>query len=275
MLAVRRVLVVQSEALVAMRAKHAIRPTRRNQMSYQFSPLDLKDGERIADAVMSRLRRAIARHDLQPGFHLSVPSLAAQMGTSRSPVHEAVKRLVQEGLATEEPRRGAFVTAYNPPALIPLYEVRYVLEGFAAGLAAERAGSEAIRQMEAVLDQEATAIARDDLEAHIDIDIQFHEQIVAAAANPALEEMLGQVHARIRSAMLSRIVPTGPEQALADHRAVLEAIKRRNSLAADQAAREHVMRVYTKLVGQRVMASAPMDSLAGAPYIRRPIKTKP
>lgn len=232
-------------------------------MNFHFSPLESHDGERISDAVMNCLRRAIVRHELPPGFHLSVPKIAAQLGISRSPVHEAVKRLVQEGLATEEPRRGAFVTAYSPPALIPLYEVRYVLEGFAAGLAAERAGAEALRELEEVLDLQAAAIARDDLEAHIDVDIRFHQRLLAAAANPALEEMLGQVHARIRSAMISRIIPTGPEQALADHRAVLDAIKRRDSLAADKAARVHVMRVYSRLVGQRAVDSVPAHDMKG------------
>lgn len=227
--------------------------------TFRFSALELPQGGRIADAVFSSLRRAIVRHELQPGFHLSVPALASQLGTSRSPVHEAVKRLVQEGLATEEPRRGAFVTSYSPPALVPLYEVRYVLEGFAASLAAERASVDMIRQMTEILEDEADAIAKDHLERHIDIDLQFHRFILTAAANPALEDMLNQLYARIRTAMIARIVPTGPEQALADHRAVLAAIAGRDSAAADRAARAHVMRVYSKLAAQRAFGSAGTD----------------
>src|SRR5690606_19836138 len=94
-----------------------------------FSKVTPETGERIADAVHHRLRSAIVRHEVSSGYHLSVPALAAQFGTSRSPVHEAVKRLVAEGLATEIPRRGAFVTVYSPSFLLPLYEVRGALDG--------------------------------------------------------------------------------------------------------------------------------------------------
>lgn len=213
--------------------------------------LDLSGKERIADTVFHRLRRAIVRHELPADYHLSVPQLAAQFGISRSPVHEAVKRLVQEGLATEYPRRGAFVTAFSATALIPLYELRCVLDGFAAGLVAERGSHSVIAHLRKVLEEEAEAVARDDVERHIEIDMEFHRLIISAAANPALEETLTVLYEKIRGAMTARVVPTGPAQALADHRAVLEALERRDSVAADRAARAHVMRVYSKLMASK------------------------
>jgi DNA-binding GntR family transcriptional regulator len=213
--------------------------------------LDMTDGDRIADVIFRRLRGAIVRHEIPADYHLSVPQLAAQFGTSRSPVHEAVKRLVQEGLATEYPRRGAFVTAFRATALLPLYELRCVLDGFAAGLAAERGSSAVVAQLRAVLDQEAEAVARDDVERHIEIDMEFHRLIISAASNPALEETLAGLYERIRGAITARVVPTGPAQALADHRAVLEAVERRDPAAADKAARAHVMRIYTKLLSRK------------------------
>lgn len=220
-------------------------------MDLQLPALVMEADTRIADAVFASLRRAIVRHELPPDFHLSVPAIAAHFGTSRSPVHEAVKRLVQEGLATEFPRRGAFVTSYSPPALVPLYELRVALEGFAAGLAAERAGKTAIGQMRKVLEEEAEAIRRDDMERHIEADMAFHRLVVAAAANPVLEEMVESLYRRIRSAMVSRIVPTGPEQALEDHASVFRAIERHDAAGATQAAKAHVMRVYARLLADR------------------------
>jgi DNA-binding GntR family transcriptional regulator len=220
----------------------------------RFNELVCPPGERIADAAHRVMRRAIVRHELAPGFHLSVPALAGQFGISRSPVHEAVKRLVQEGLATEEPRRGAFVTVYSAPALMPLYEVRSALEGLAASLAAERASTETISRLASTLEEEADAIARDQMERHIDVDIQFHQLVLSAAANPALEEMLGQIYQRIRNAMVSRVIPTGPAQALSDHQAILKAIRARDPAGAHRAATGHVMRVYGKLAARRTEA---------------------
>ncbi len=220
-------------------------------MTFYFSKLDVDADQPIADAVFTRLRRSIARHEIPPRFHLSVPALANQLGVSRSPVHEAVTRLVQEGLAVKEPRRGAFVTEYNSPSLISLYEVRYALEALAASLAAERASRSAIKKMSEILDREAAAIAQDDIEQHIDIDIEFHQFILENAANPALEDMLKKVYEQIRVAMVARVVPSGPEHALADHKMIFAAIAKRDSRLADQLARAHVMRLYTKLVLQR------------------------
>lgn len=234
-------------------------------MQARFPKFHLPAERRIADAVYHALRRAIIRHELTPGTHLSVPALALRMGTSRSPVHEAIKRLVQEGLATEEPHRGAFVTTYDTPALIPLYEVRAALEALAAALAAERADSMTIRKLEDILAAEAKAIARDNLEHHIEVDIEFHRTLLAASANPVLQEMLGQIYERIHSAMIARVVPTGPERALADHRRVLKAIQERDGLAAAEAAKAHVMNVYARLAAKRlatVLAPAQKSALS-------------
>ena len=223
----------------------------------RFNELVCPPGERIADVAHHAMRRAIVRHELSPGFHLSVPALAAQFGISRSPVHEAVKRLVQEGLATEMPRRGAFVTVYSAPALMPLYEVRSALEGLAASLAAERASVDTIARLSSVLDDEAEAIAKDQMERHIDVDIQFHRLVLAAAANPALEEMLGQIYQRIQNAMVSRVIPTGPSQALSDHQAILASIQARDPMGAHRAATAHVMRVYGMLAARRMETLTP------------------
>lgn len=223
-------------------------------MHTSFDRLEIQQGVRIADAVHAALRRAIVRHEVPAGVHLSVPSLALQFGISRSPVHEAIKRLVQEGLATEEPRRGAFVTVFSAPALVPLYEVRCALEGMAAALAAERASRETIQHLEEILNAEAIAVSKDELEEHIKIDMRFHELLLKAAANPTLDEMLGQIYERIKTAMISRVIPTGPEQALADHRAILKAVAAHDSAAAALAAGSHVMRVCGKLAAQRTVA---------------------
>lgn len=209
----------------------------------------------MADAVFRVIRKAIVRHDLPPGLHLSVPALALQLGTSRSPVHEAIKRLVHEGLATEAPRRGAFVTTYSLSALVPLYEVRWALEGLAASLAAERASDGAILAMRQLLDEQDSAIRRDDMEKHVELDVQFHRLILDSAANPPLHGMLDDIYERIHTAMMSRVVRTGPTVAFADHQAILHAIAARDGAAAGAAATRHVMRVYGLLVAGRAVHS--------------------
>lgn len=203
--------------------------------------------ERIADNVYRTLRRAIVRHELKPGTHLSVPALAEQFGVSRSPVREAVQRIVREGLATEQPHRGALVTEFNAAELEPLYEVRRALDGLVARLAATRIDREGLAQITQILDEQGHALATNDLERHVETDIGFHTALLRAARNPVLEEMLGQVYDRIRSAMLSRVSPTGPKLALEDHRAIYRAVAAGDADAAEHAGQRHVSRALERL----------------------------
>jgi DNA-binding GntR family transcriptional regulator len=206
------------------------------------------DAERIVDVVHGTLRRAIARRELEPGFHLSVPALAEHLGVSRSPVREAVQRLVAEGLAAEQPRRGAFVSRFDLAALAPAYQVRMALEGLAANLAARAITPQWVDHVGTLLEEERRASEKDDLERHIDSDIAFHRAVLEAAGNPVLTDALGKIYDRIHSAMIARAVPTGPQRALDDHVAIFAAVKARNPEAAEAAARNHVARVLGELV---------------------------
>lgn len=227
--------------------------------------------ERIADMVYKTLRRAIVRHELKPGMHLSVPALAEQFRVSRSPVREAVQRAVREGLATELPHRGAFVTEFKAPELEPLYQVRAALEGLAARLAATRVNDTDLQHLEQLLNAQAQALGDDDIERHVDADIGFHAALLRAARNPILHEMLDQVYGRIRSAMLGRASPTGPQQALEDHRAIFKAVASGDADAAASAAEKHVSRAlkrFAKAHGEVTIpptakqdASAPMHAI--------------
>lgn len=209
------------------------------------------DRQRISVWVYSRLRRAIVRHELKPGTHLSVPALAEQFGVSRSPVREAVQRIVVEGLATELPHRGAFVTEFQAPELEFLYEVRRALDGLVARLVATRIDSAGLKQLRTILQAQARAITSDDIESHVDADIAFHTAMLRAAKNPVLEEILGQLYDRTRSAMVGRASPIGPRQALNDHRAVMKAVAAGDPDAAQKAAELHVSHVLARLSSRR------------------------
>ena len=203
---------------------------------------------RTVDVAYRRLRRAITRHEFAPGQHLSVPALARQLGVSRSPVREALQRLVAEGLAVEVPRKGIYVTRYEAADLLPSYEMRLALEGLAGRLAARRASDAQIEAIRGILEAGGAAIERDDLEAHIQQDIAFHTAIMDASGNPKLIEVLGGIYGRLHSAMTARVVLVGPRQAHEDHRRVFEALRARDPAATEAAARRHVERILERLV---------------------------
>lgn len=205
---------------------------------------------RVADAVCERLREMIFTGELPAGARLSVPALAEQLEVSRSPVRDAVLRLVQERLAREEPRRGAVVAHVGAAELAAIYEVREVLEGLAARLAVENAGRRLVRALQEALDDHEAAMRTADLAASTEADLRFHRLIREACGNAEVVRLLDDVQAQVRLAMRTTTVTSGPRQAVDDHRAILTAIEAGDATAAEQAARAHIFRLRTLLQQQ-------------------------
>jgi DNA-binding GntR family transcriptional regulator len=166
---------------------------------------------------------------------------------SRTPVREAIQRLVSEGLAVEQPHRGAVIATFERHEIVEIYETREVLEGLAARLAAARAEPAAIAELRSTLARHRRAVADGDADLHIELDVRFHGLVAAAAANANLAQMLALLQSKVRLAMLTTSVTAGPQQALADHEAILAAIERRDEAGAEAAARAHIARLTRAL----------------------------
>lgn len=205
---------------------------------------------RVTDRVHQELRAQIVSGELPAGTRLSVPALAQKLGVSRSPVREAIVRLVQERLAREEPRRGAVVPEVSDRELLAIYEVREVLEGLATRLAVENAGRRLIRQLEDLVQEQERAAALSDRVAASEADVAFHRLIREAADNPELVRMLDDVQTQVRMAMRTTQVTGGVTNAIADHRAILAAMDAGDPRAAEDAARAHISRLRHVLVEQ-------------------------
>lgn len=205
---------------------------------------------RVVDTVYRRLREMIFSGKLPPGTRLSVPALAESLEVSRSPVRDAVLRLVQERLATGEPHRGAVVASVGATELEMIYEVREVLEGLAARLAVENAGRRLVRALRDTLAEHERAAGAADLAAAAEADVRFHQLIRQGSANPELVRLLDDIQVQVRLAMRTTVATAGPRQAIADHRAILAAIESADPAEAELAARAHVARLRGVLAEQ-------------------------
>lgn len=210
----------------------------------------LGDRERAADGAYRLLRRAVLEHRLLPGTRLSVPALAEQLRVSRSPVREAVQRLVREGLASEQPHRGAVVIELSIEELLPIYEIREALEGLAARLAAIRLTTPEMEAMQRTLKEHRAAVRAEDLERHFAADMRLHGLIRTAAGNKELSDYLDQLQGKIQVAMLSTSVTAGAEQALMDHERIVAALAAREPEEAERSARAHIARLGDTLAGR-------------------------
>jgi DNA-binding GntR family transcriptional regulator len=196
---------------------------------------------RVVDETVAALRHAILSGSLAPGQRLSVPALALRLGVSRSPVREAVLALAAEGLAVETPRRGVIVTDLGPEDADAIHEARGPLEGFAARLAAERGPSALSAQLQAILDQQAVAVAANDENAFSQANEAFHAAIAEACGNMEMRRLLRSLQSRMALALRRTAARIGHRQnALEEHHAIATAIAARNGDAAEAAMRAHI-----------------------------------
>jgi len=203
--------------------------------------------DRVADKVYETLQQAILNGALAPGARLSVPALAQQLGVSRSPVREAVQRLIQDQLAREQPQGGAVVASIGPADLVALYEVREVLEGRAAALAVRQRPPGLLDQLRTVLTEHEAAVAAADVDGHVLLDMRFHALIRDGSRNRHVQRMLGEIQMMVRLAMLTTTATAGPELAVRDHRRVLAALEAGDPDRAETAARQHIARLRAAL----------------------------
>jgi DNA-binding GntR family transcriptional regulator len=210
----------------------------------------LRERQSLADLAYQRLIRAIMRNDLSPGTPLSVPELARRLNVSRSPVREAVQRLIYDGLAEHVPHRGAVVVSIDEQSFRDLLDVRHRLEGLAARLAAERIRRSELDALAETLAEHESVVAGEDVYRNVEHDMRFHELIRAAAANADLDKMLARTQSRAHLS-LHRLWrgSRDPKAMLAEHRAVFDAIAAGDADAAEWAAERHIVGLRQRVEG--------------------------
>lgn len=216
----------------------------------QPPPLDtLMPGELLTDRTYEALRSAILRNQLPPGTALSVPELARQLNVSRTPVREAVQRLIYEGLAVHESHRGAQVNTVDIADLRQLYLVRELLEGLAARLATEHLDASRLAELRQILTEHEHVLANDgDNAVHIELDMRFHRTLREIANNAhltaTLEPIAGRSHLALHSLWRT---DDAPRLALEEHQRVVDAMVTGDPDLAEEAARQHISRLRVRL----------------------------
>lgn len=189
-------------------------------------------------AAYRRLLDDIRRGDLAPGARLRETELAERLGISRTPVREAIRMLEADDLVTHQPRLGATVRRLGHGEVVELYEMRAVLEGTAARLAARGAAMVEIEELAALNEAMARAASP---EAARDLNRQFHHALQQAARN----RFLGRTMAAIGKAMLilgptTLTDPARAAEVVAEHAEILTAVAGRDGPRAEAAMRAHI-----------------------------------
>ena len=197
----------------------------------------------LVDGVHHRLRAWIMDGTPPAGERLVVDGLARDLDVSPTPVREALARLESEGLVVKEPRRGwSIAPLLDRDGVADLYQLRLLLEPWAAGQAARRASEADVAGLRAELDRCPVAPAEGPFEGYrgiVEHDVRFHGLVLDLAASPAVRRAFDATHCHLQVFRLAYGRAMG-DDALAEHRAVVAAVAAGDPRAAERAMRAHL-----------------------------------
>lgn len=215
----------------------------------RLGPIQLDNYQPLRELVFEAIREAIIDGTLRPGERLMEVVLAEELGVSRTPVREAIRKLELEKLVIMVPRKGAYVADVTKRDVAEVFEIRRALEGLAAQLASNRVTEEQLEKLERYLVKISDAIDKGDIEQTISIDVAFHDVLYQASGNQRLEDMISNLREHIqRYRSTSLAYPGRMKQALIEHRKVVEAIANRDADLAKKLAEQHIVNAENSLM---------------------------
>lgn len=191
--------------------------------------------------ALTLLRDEIIQGKMRPNERLIAADLAERLNTSRTPIREALQLLEAEQLVVAA-KRGYVVREHTKEEIVEIYEVRAALEGMAARLAAQKTGTSAYREIEAIGAHRDSLITSNDRKLIVDLNDEFHAAIFAACGNSRLDRINRSNSQHFFNYRISELYTKEETKiSIKGHALILKAIKNHDADQADSAAQEHVL----------------------------------
>lgn len=212
-------------------------------MSNKLTPIKLDSYQPLREVVFETLRDAIRKGILKPGERLMEIHLAEQLGVSRTPVREAIRKLELEGYVIMMPRRGTYVSNLSIKDINEVFEIRTSLDSLASGLAAERITDEELEHLQRLLVVIGEAIKEKNMEKIVEADTKFHDILYQASRNNRLVGIIYNLREQLTSFRAkSMAYPGRLEETLKEHRRIVDTIAQGDAVAAQKASEYHMER---------------------------------
>jgi len=209
----------------------------------------ITDYELLSQKVYRILKKRIIEGDFKPREKILEVKISKQLGVSRTPIREALRRLVAEGFVAISPNQGAVVNEVSMEDIEGVLQIRSVLDGLAARLAVKVITEEEIGELENCIKHMEYYNNKNDALAFIKMDAEFHELIYEICGNRQLINIHGNLDNifygfRVKALIISDKLHIFLEE----HKKIVEAIKMRNSLKAEMLSRRHASNVMKNLL---------------------------
>ncbi|NLW36834.1 MAG: GntR family transcriptional regulator [Syntrophorhabdus aromaticivorans] len=197
----------------------------------------------LREQVYRKLRESILNIALEPNKRLIEEKLAAEMGTSRTPVREAIQKLEKEGLIHKLPRGGFAVNVITNEDIEEVFGIRSVLEGYAAYLATTRATDDDLRLLENIVKKQEECIDQAETDEIVRLNTEFHDILYKSAKSKKLYTIINDLRDFIYRYRILVLRYEGMASiAIQDHKDMIAQMKARNARRVEKLVRKHIVR---------------------------------
>jgi len=214
----------------------------------EFEPLREKPSD-LKNWAYETIKDAILNLRFQPGEQLRVEELSEHLGTSRTPIREALQRLENEGLTRAEPRVGYFVSEISKQDLIELFELREITESYAAEKAALLMPDSEVAEIASLVKESESAVAQGNMDKYNDVEIAFHAAIMKHSGNKRLLktiENLKDLTYRERRLALKSL--ENVKESIREHAAIVSALLQKDATLSGRRMKEHIHNVRERVL---------------------------
>lgn len=196
----------------------------------------------LREKIVESIRDAIINGDLPSGTRVAEPELAERFGISRTPIREAFRQLESEGFLTVVPRKGAVVATLSAKDVAEFYDLKAVLEGYAARLAAERLSDRDLQRMETLNRQIEAAAAKKEWRRITPFHNEFHDIFLSAAGNERLRTLVNQLVAQFQRYRMHLSMSGRIERLIEQHNEIIDAFRAKDASRAEAVVHSNAMK---------------------------------
>lgn len=205
--------------------------------------LRVRKGKYLREQVYKKLKESILSGALKANSRLVEEKLAFSLGTSRTPIREAIQKLEKEGLVYKLPRGGYAVGGISEEDIDEVFGIRSILEGYAAYLAAQRITDEEIDELERLVRKGEEYLNAGDLESLVKLNTEFHEKLYKASKSKRLNSIISDLRDYIfRFRVYIFRYKSLAEVSLRDHKEMIRLMREGNAKKVESLVRRHIMR---------------------------------
>lgn len=209
----------------------------------------IKKKETFADQAFNLLKKEIISGELAPNEELPEEKLAKQLGISRTPIREAMKRLASEGLVVLHDARPATVATFTKDDVLHLMEIRRLLEVYNIESISRTITPDVLHELNQNVKEQLKAITENDFHEFIDLDREFHLLLAKGNPNPKLKEMIHSVNTGVNRAflVLSNTLSVSAKEAYIEHKGIVEALGNQNTEIAKREMISHMENIEFRI----------------------------